>query len=130
MNATFFDSPQGTVVEQIHDKVADLAVSVAVLANQHGHLLEAVNRIEMAVRSQAESSEEYRAALLSKVADVTTMVKATEREVEKVKTDLEKLSQRGMINWIRRNYMLITAAIAVATALLYVVRWLMGHLRF
>lgn len=120
---TTFDSAADTLVDQIHDKVGRLEVGQERLVVQLGYVLETINRIELTLERSHTVSEEYREELLA-------TVRRAEREIETIKREQELIANRRVISWIRRNYMLITAFIALATALLYLVRWLKEHLIF
>lgn len=120
---TTFDSAADTLVDQIHDKVGRLEVGQERLVVQLGYVLETINRIELTLERSHTVSEEYREELLA-------TVRRAEREIETIKREQELIANRRVISWIRRNYMLITAFIALATALLYLMRWLKDHLIF
>lgn len=115
--------PQGTVVDHIHDKVSKLEVGQGQLVVQLQHALEAVNRIEMALQRQSSVSEEYREELLA-------IVRRAEHEIETIKREQELIAERRIVNWIRKNGMVVTIALAVLTALWAAARWLMAHLHF
>ena len=82
-----------------------------------------INRIEIELRNQREVSEDYREQLLA-------TVRATEREVENVKKELEREKERGLVNWIRKNAPVMTVALAVLTLIWAIGRYLATHLHF
>lgn len=100
-----------------------LEASLIRLTVQHENMLHVAEEIREELRDQRDVSNDYREKFLNSL-------QATEREIERVKRDVEELKSRGAINWIRKNYMIITFAIAVMTALLALGRWLMAHLKF
>lgn len=111
------------IVQEVRDKVNGLELALTRLAVQHENVLATINRIEIELRSQREVSEEYREQLLA-------TVRATEKEVENVKREIERNKEQGFVNWIRKNAPVVTIALAVLTILWAVGRWLMAHLHF
>ena len=121
---------EASVMEDVRDQVGQLKTSVAVLATQHGHILEAVNRIELAVKGQAVSSDDYRRTLMVEVLKTTDSVKAMEIEIDQVKQDLSRLAERTLVQWLRKNSAVIAITITTITALIAVVTWIKSHLHW
>lgn len=117
-----FDLLPVEIVQEVRDKVTGLELALTRLVVQHDHVLQTINRIELELRSQRTVSEEYREELLQSV-------RATEREVEKVKLEIERSKESGLINGIRRNAPVVTIALAVLTILWAIGRWLIAHYR-
>lgn len=115
------------ILEDVRDQVGELKTSVAVLTTQHGHILEAVNRIELAVKGQAVTSDEYRQNLMTEVLKTTDSVKAMEIEIDHLKKDLSRLTERTLVQWLRRNTAIIAITITTVTALVAVITWLKAH---
>lgn len=128
MNATAVLLPgEVSIVEDVRDQVGELKTSVAVLATQHGYILEAVNRIELAVKGQAASSDEYRKTLMAEVLRTTDSVKAMEMEIDQLKNDLTKLAEQTPLQWLRKNAAVIAITITTITALIAVLGWIKSH---
>ena len=121
MDAVFDISSVG-IVQEVRDKVTGLEVALTRLAVQHEHVLTTINRIEIELRTQREVSVEYREELLQSV-------RATEREVENVKREIERGKEKGLVNWIRKNAPVVTIVLAVLTLLWAAGRWLVVHYR-
>lgn len=118
------------LMEDVRDTVGELKTSVAVLATQHAHILEAVNRIESAVKGQAASSEDYRKTLMSEVLKTTDSVRAMEVEIEQVKQDLSRLTERTLMQWLRKNSAVVAITIVMITTLIAFVKWVIAHIHW
>lgn len=116
-------------LKETNEKMDDLAVQVAVLATQHKHTLEAINRLEMTLREQAASTGDYREQLQKKIGDVTEQVRTVETRLEVVVEDLAKIAERGVGVWLRKNAPVVGVTVTVLVALVALVRWLVLHYR-
>ena len=111
------------IVQEVRDKVNGLELALTRLTVQHENVLATINRIEIELRNQREVSDDYREQLLA-------TVRATEREVENVKKELEREKERGLVNWIRKNAPVMTVTLAVLTLIWAIGRYLAMHLHF
>lgn len=123
-----FELPVG-LMEDVRGQVGELNTRVAVLATQHGHLIEAINRVELAVRAQSATSDEYRKTLMAEVLRTTDTVRAMEVEVEIVKQDLMRLTERTLGEWTRKNAGTIAVTVTVIVTLVGLIRWMIVHYR-
>ena len=118
---------EASIVDDVRDAVGNLNTKVAVLATQHNYLIEAINRVELAVKGQAATTDEYRKSLMAEVLRTTDSVKAMEVEVEMVKQDLVKLAERTAGAWIRKNAALTVSVMVALSMFIAVVRWFIIH---
>ncbi len=118
---------EASIVDDVRDAVGNLNTKVAVLATQHNYLIEAINRVELAVKGQAATTDEYRRSLMAEVLRTTDSVKAMEVEVEMVKQDLVKLAERTAGAWIRKNAALTVSVMVALSMFIAVVRWFIIH---
>lgn len=125
---------EASIMDDVRDAVGNLNTKVAVLSTQHGYMLEAINRIEIAVTNQSTTSEEYRKSLMIEVLRTTDSVKAVDFEVEQVKSDVDrlradlaKLTSQTPGEWLRKNIAVISSSIIVLSMLIAVVRWFILH---
>lgn len=118
---------EASVMEDVRDAVGNLNTKVAVLATQHSYLIEAINRVELAVKGQATTTDEYRKSLMAEVLHTTDTVKAMEVELEMVKGDLAKLAERTVGAWIRKNAALTVSIMVALSMFIAVVRWFILH---
>lgn len=118
---------EASIVDDVRDAVGNLNTKVAVLATQHNYLIEAINRVELAVKGQAATTDEYRKSLMAEVLRTTDSVKAMEVEVEMVKQDLVKLAERTAGAWIRKNAALTVSVMVALSMFIAVVRWFLVH---
>lgn len=124
------DQPgQVSTVEEIRDQVAELKVSVAVLAAQHAHILEAVSRIEKAVQIQSLASDDYRKTLMAEVLRTTDLVKTVETDLIRVKHDIERIAEITPARWLRRNAAVIAVTITTIAALAGAIGWIRLHFK-
>ena len=118
-----------SLMEDVRGQVGELNTKVAVLATQHGYLIEAINRVELAVRAQSVTSDEYRKTLMAEVLRTTDTVKAMEIEIEIVKQDLTRLTDRTLGAWMRKNAGAIAVTVTVIVTLVGLIRWMISHYR-
>lgn len=118
---------EASVMDDVRDAVGNLNTKVAVLATQHGYLIEAINRVEMAVSTQSATSDEYRKTLMTEVMRTTDTVKAMEVEIEMVKGDIAKLTERTVGAWIRKNAALTVSIMVALSMFIATVRWFIIH---
>lgn len=128
MNAVTVEVPV-MALQEASQKMDDLTVQVAVLATQHQHTLEAVNRLELMMREQSASTGEYRAQLQQQIGEVTAQVRTVETRLEVVVGDLAKIAERGVGAWLRKYAPVVGVTVTVLAALLAVLRWLVLHYR-
>lgn len=128
MNAITVEVPV-MALKETNEKMDDLVVQVAVLATQHQHTLEAVNRLELIMREQSASTGEYRTQLQQQIVEVTAQVRTVETRLEVVVEDLAKIAERGVGAWMRKNAPVIGVTVTVLVALVALLRWLLLHYR-
>lgn len=128
MNTTTVEVPV-MALKETNEKMDDLVVQVAVLATQHKHTLEALNRLELTVREQSAATGEYRAQLQQQVAEVAAQVRTVESRLGAVVEDLEKIAERGFGLWVRKYAPVIGVTVTVLVGLVALVRWLVQHYR-
>jgi seryl-tRNA synthetase len=125
---------KASVMDDVRDAVGDLNTKVAVLTTQHGYMIEAINRIELAVTNQSATSEEYRKGLMIEVLRTTDSVKAVDFEVEQVKSDVDrlradlvKLTGQTAAEWVRKNAAVTVSIMVALSMFIAVVRWFIIH---
>jgi seryl-tRNA synthetase len=125
---------KASVMDDVRDAVGDLNTKVAVLTTQHGYMIEAINRIELAVTNQSATSEEYRKGLMIEVLRTTDSVKAVDFEVEQVKSDVDrlradlvKLTGQTAAEWVRKNAAVAVSIMVALSMFVGVVRWFFLH---
>lgn len=118
---------EASVMDDVRDAVGNLNTKVAVLATQHDYLIKAIDRLEVAVKGQATTTDEYRKSLMAEVLHTTDTVKAMEVELEMVKGDLAKLAERTVGAWIRKNAALTVSIMVAMSMFIAVVRWFILH---
>jgi len=116
-------------LKETSGKVDDLAIQVAVLTTQHGHMLETLNRLESLWRDQSTITSDFRTQLQKQLTDVTSKVVAVEARIETVAADLTKLADRTFWGWLRKNAPVIGVTVALLTGIAAVVRWALAHVR-
>ena len=109
------------------EKVNDLAVQVAVLADRNQRVFEALNRLEHTLERQATATEDYRELAQQQIQQVMVDVRQVENQVAQVVEDVKKLATNRVSDWFRRNMPVMTGLVVIGSLLFAIVKWRLDH---
>lgn len=108
--------------------VAELNVTVAVLAEQHEHVSATLVEIKDALKRQDQNSDEFRRLVLANVQALTTeKLPAMEAQIAKISEQVSKITEKGIWNWLRKNIMILGTGVAITAALIAAIKWFFSH---
>lgn len=126
MNASIVEVSAVALTETT-EKVNELTVQVAVLADRNQRVFEALNRLELTLEKQASATTDYRDLAQQQIQEVMQNVRAVETQVAQVVEDVKKLTSRSVADWFRRNMPVITGLIVIGSLLFAILKWWLDH---